>query len=103
MRQVTEDAYFAFNSRKKFRLSNTEVRVHDDVVYLLLHDNKIAMRTKNGLFLSHAGWPTNTTRERLSPFVNKIRKCEKEGDYKTKNVTLYYFIQAGLKIRCNHK
>ena len=76
MRQITEDAYSAFKSRKKFRLSNTEVRVHDDVVYLLLYDNKIAKRTKNGLFLSHAGWPTNTTRERLSPFVNKIKKCE---------------------------
>ena len=76
MRQITEDAYSAFKSRKKFRLSNTEVRISGDGVYLLLHDNEIAKQTKNGLFLSHAGWPTNTTRERLSPFVNKIRKCE---------------------------
>jgi hypothetical protein len=74
MRQITENAYSAFNSRKRFKSSNTEVRIDNDVVYLLLHDNKIAKRTKDGeLFLSHAGWPTKTTRERLSPFVNKIR------------------------------
>ena len=76
MRQITEDAYSAFKLRERFKSSNTEVRISGDGVYLLLHDNKIAKRTKNGLFLSHAGWPTNTTRERLSPFVNKIRKCE---------------------------
>ncbi|MEK6264833.1 MAG: hypothetical protein N2B06_08725 [Clostridium sp.] len=76
MRQITEDAYSAFKLRERFKSSNTEVRISGDGVYLLLHDNEIAKQTKNGLFLSHAGWPTNTTRERLSPFVNKIRKCE---------------------------
>ena len=77
MRQITEDAYSAFKLRERFKSSNTEVRISGDEVYLLLHDNEIAKQTKNGLFLSHAGWPTNTTRERLSPFVNKIRKCER--------------------------
>ena len=78
MRQITEDAYSAFNSRKRFKSSNTEVRVDGDVVYLLLHGNRIVKRTKDGLFLSHAGWPTVTTRERLSPFVNTIRKCKED-------------------------
>ena len=78
MRQITEDAYNAFNSKKRFKLNNTEVRIEDDVTYLILHGNKIVKQTKNGIFLSHAGWVTSTTRERLSPFVNKIRKCKND-------------------------
>lgn len=76
MRQITENAYNAFNSKKRFKLNNTEVRIKDDVTYLILHGNKIVKKDELGIHICNGGWNSVTTRERLSPFVNRIRKCK---------------------------
>ena len=68
MRKITREAYQAFNHKEPFKKSNTEVQVSDtgDVVQLLLHDNVIAKQVNGTLSITSAGWPTNTTKERLN-------------------------------------
>ena len=63
MRQITCDAVDAFVNGKRFNRANTEVR--DNAMYL--HGHKIAWIDLNGqLWISHCGYRTNTTKERLN-------------------------------------
>ena len=68
MRKITQEAYQAFINKKPFKKSNTEVQVLEDsgVVQLLLFDNTIAKQVGGILSITSAGWPTNTTKERLN-------------------------------------
>lgn len=70
MRQITSDAYYAFQNNERFKRSNTEVKIYPGgTKVLLLHGNEIVKYENGETFISDAGWATNTTRERLSPFV----------------------------------
>ena len=70
MRKITEEAYVAFNNRKKFKKRNTEVIVDGGDVYLELYGHCIAKKDGDGFIdVTLAGHPTNTTIERLSPFI----------------------------------
>ena len=92
MRQITADAIRAFRNGNKFKRGNMEV-VHYRVVpdlecgqrwqketkenahhprtsELLLHTNKIATLSNEGLTISICGWNTATTRERLNGLPN---------------------------------
>ena len=62
MRKVTEQAVAAFMNGYNFKSGNTEVR--DSAMYL--HGNKIAEWRDGELWITNAGWPSNTTKERLN-------------------------------------
>tara|TARA_Y100000592_G_C5381110_1_gene273463 strand:+ start:530 stop:898 length:369 start_codon:yes stop_codon:yes gene_type:complete len=88
MRKITQEALRAFDKGKKFKKSNTEVKIIKSMdkivrVELLLHGNVIAyqnwtyfkntvassfgdMKVSKDLWITAAGWRTNTTKERLN-------------------------------------
>jgi hypothetical protein len=69
MRKITSDAYNAFINNKRFKSSNTEVRIEDGETTMYLHGNKIAETQDNQIFISAGGYqPSRTTRERLNAF-----------------------------------
>ena len=71
MRKITRSAYQAFINKKPFTKSNTAVQVSEDgSVTLSLHGNTIAKQVNDTLSITSAGWPTNTTKERLNSFPN---------------------------------
>ena len=69
MRKITQQAVEAFNNSKKFKKSNMEVEVLENVTVLKLFGNEIAYRYNDPnrtLAITSAGWMTNTTKERLN-------------------------------------
>ena len=66
MRKITQEAVAAFEAGNNFRKGNTEVENVDGEVRLRLHGHTIAKSNAQGLFVSNAGWTTNTTKERLN-------------------------------------
>jgi hypothetical protein len=67
MRKVTKEVVSAFMAGNKKKVSNTET----DGAKLWLHGNMIATKRlcgqeEDGLYISHCGWPGNTTKERLN-------------------------------------
>lgn len=67
MRKITREALQAFINKEPFSKSNTTVHVSEDgEVTLLLHGNSIAKQVNGVLSICSAGWPTNTTKERLN-------------------------------------
>jgi len=79
MRQITSDAHDAFNTRRRFKSRNTEVRFNDGVITMYLHGRAIAKQEDNGLYISDGnyGW-SRTTAERLRPFPVNLRGCKGE-------------------------
>lgn len=69
-RQITQNAINAFYRGEKFNGGNTTVFVNPDTdqVVLRLHGNLIAYRQigTRSVFISNAGWFSNTTKERLN-------------------------------------
>lgn len=68
MRKITMEAYEAFINKKRFTKSNTAVRIEYDVVTLSIFGNIIAKLVDDRLSITTAGWPSNTTKERLNAF-----------------------------------
>ena len=70
MRQITRDAVRAFNNNQSFKRDNTEIRIiqgeKNTKTQMRLHNNVIAEKTPNGLFVCSCGWRSNTTKERLN-------------------------------------
>jgi hypothetical protein len=66
MKKVTEKVVSAFMQGKALKVSNTET----DGTALFLHGNKIAEKRSDGLYVSNAGWMSNTTKERLNALPN---------------------------------
>ena len=63
MRQITKEAVAAFLNGYYYKKSNMEVTCGE----MYLHGNKIAWLDVNGqLWISHCGYKTNTTKERLN-------------------------------------
>lgn len=62
MRKITTDICAAFLNREKKTKDNTRT----DGTTLYLYDNAIAEWRDDGLYITHAGWPTVTTKERLN-------------------------------------
>ena len=59
MRTITEKAVKAFLNTQKFKLSNTEVKVFDNVTILIYQGNKIAYLyndPKRTLSIQNCGW-----------------------------------------------
>ena len=76
MKQVTQQACTAFNNGRQWRKDNTEVFTAGSDTFMTLYNNPIARRSNGKVFVSHAGWRTNTTKERLNglPGVNIVQK-----------------------------
>ena len=71
MRKITHDAITAFRNGFKIKRGNTEVRILDNSRQLRLHGNVIAEYVADGgLWISSAGWESNTTKERLNGLPN---------------------------------
>lgn len=70
MRKVTKTIYAAFQRRQPCTVGNT--RTDGNAVYL--HGNKIVERREDGIYVSNAGWSTNTTKERLNAFCNVYQR-----------------------------
>lgn len=62
MRKITALTTLAFERKQKLSMGNT----HTDGEALYLHGNKIAEWREDGLYISNAGWMSNTTKERLN-------------------------------------
>lgn len=76
MRKVTELTCSAFVDRVKYTNGNT----HTDGTTLYLHGNAIAQWRDDGLYITHAGWPTNTTKERLNG-LSGVRISQNRGEW----------------------
>lgn len=62
MRKTTETIIRAFENHCVKSLGNS----YTDGIALYLHHNKIAEWRNNELWITNAGWSTNTTKERLN-------------------------------------
>lgn len=80
MRKITKDAVRAFLRFEKFKRDNTKVVVtKSGCAGLYLHNNLIAAHSPDNpgkIQISNAGWPSNTTKERLNglPNVSIVQK-----------------------------
>lgn len=73
MRQITQQASKAFWNRERFSLNNTLVSPTDSKdVFMYLHGNTIASIYWKVLEISHCGWKTKTTKERLNWILERI-------------------------------
>jgi len=76
MRKITQDAIKALYEKRNFKRGNTEVKEvinHSSAsscMVMYLHGNGIAKLEKNNLYIRHARWQTNTTKERLNGLPN---------------------------------
>jgi hypothetical protein len=72
-RKITTESIQKFLDGVPFKKSNMEVSREGTIYYLKLHGNKIAALESDGkMWISNAGWKSNTTKERLNglPGVN---------------------------------
>ena len=65
MRQITRKVCNAFQNRQSFKSGNSRT----DGRSMWLHDNKIAEWRDDGLWITNAGWNSNTTKERLNGLI----------------------------------
>lgn len=81
MRKITSEAVQSFMDRKKFKKSNMSVTIEEGITYLKLHNNKIAALLGDGrMWVSNAGWRSNTTKERLNGLPG-VRVNQKNWDW----------------------
>lgn len=77
-KKITTDAVRNFLDGVPFKRDNTEVVREGTIYYLKLFGNKIAARLSDGrMWISNAGWATNTTKERLNalPGVHIVQRA----------------------------
>jgi hypothetical protein len=66
-RKITKESVQKFLDGVPFKKSNMEVSREGTIYYLKLHGNKIAALESDGkMWVSNAGWKSNTTKERLN-------------------------------------
>lgn len=69
MRKIEEQMCEALNANRNWKLDNTEVRVVDTKIQVLLHGNIILNAEDGFVRLCTCGWKTNTTQSRLSAIL----------------------------------
>ena len=74
MRKVTKEVIAAFTNRYAKTIANSST----DGTSLYLHGNKIAEYREDGLYITNAGWRSNTTKERLNGLPN-VRIYQSKG------------------------
>lgn len=83
MRKTTQRIAEAFKNGKKLTLGNTNT----DGQTVCLHGNAIMRKTENGLYVTLAGWNTNTTRERINGILHVLGK---DSFFSQRNFIPYY-------------
>lgn len=66
MRKITKQAVNAFEKNKNFNDSNTIVKQENGVTKMFLFGNLIAKKENGKVYITNAGWESNTTKERLN-------------------------------------
>jgi len=66
MKKITKTIVSAFLNKESRHLNNTRT----DGTALFLYGNKIAEHKEDGLYITTAGWKTNTTKDRLNALPN---------------------------------
>ena len=80
-RKITQESIQAFIECRPFKKSNMEVVREGTIYYLKLFGNKIAAIERDGrLWISNAGWESNTTKERLNGLPN-VRVQQKSNQW----------------------
>lgn len=74
MRKITEQASRAFVNNYNFKLDNTLVEVSPTETRMYLHTHCIARKANGKVTLSHQGWTTKTTKDRLNGILCTMRK-----------------------------
>ncbi len=69
-KKITSDSVRALLDGIPFKRDNTEVVREGTIYYLKLFGNKIAAMRNGNLWISNAGWFSNTTKERLNALPN---------------------------------
>ena len=69
-KKITQQSVRKFLDRTPFKKDNTEVVKEDSIYYLKLFGNKIAAIDNGRMWISNAGWDSNTTKERLNGLPN---------------------------------
>jgi hypothetical protein len=79
MRKIEREMIQAIIDRSHFSKANTKVAVHVPMgvdsraeMRVYLHDNHIATYAKEGLYINHQGWKTNTTKSRLNALIQFV-------------------------------
>ena len=79
MRKITEDAHEAFKNNKRFKSSNTEVRIEDGDTNMYLFGKHIAKKIGDELYISDGNYGTSvTTSNRLNGFRSVHLRIRKE-------------------------
>ena len=100
MRQIEKMMVLAVANNQNFKLSNTEVKVLNNNVFVALHGNLIFARVNNKEYYSNAGWNTRTTASRLRALGadystnSKKRNCDLIS--KNEMLDIYYSCMFGL-------
>lgn len=84
MRKITQLAAQAFIAGRPFTQSNTTVTHEGDNSRMYLHGNLIAHKTSDKLYVTLAGWPTVTTRERVNGLLTTMGRYERLFQHKHK-------------------
>lgn len=73
MRKITQQSVSAFFAGVNFKSGNMSVQSDSNGYYeMRLHGNLIAYRCNDGIFISNAGWSSNTTKERLNGILSHL-------------------------------
>ena len=94
-RQITDEIIRAFLNGENKKISNSEVKADCKGVRMYLFGNLIAERVGNRIRITMAGYPTNTTRERLNGIPGVSLRQEKGIQYlngKEINVNEFYLV-----------
>lgn len=100
MRKITEQSVDAFLKGHTLNKQNmavstafgTHILLPDykgELTIMSLHGNDIAIKTKDSLFITNAGWFSNTTKERLNGLINEFYgypDCIGKGIYQKQGV-----------------
>ena len=80
MRKITKEAKYHFDNWINWKKSNTETRCDGSGgIYLLLFNNKIALKKEAGILITDAGHCTATTQRRLQGITDlKLRRYKGE-------------------------
>ena len=76
MRRITERIVSAFLRDESLKIDNTRT----DGRAIWLWENKIAEFREDGLWITNAGWPSTTTKERLNG-IPDVRIAQKKGQW----------------------
>lgn len=85
MRKVTQDAVWSFYKGKQATHNNTQIKIENGVTKMFLFGNLIAKMEDGKLFITNAGWRTNTTKERLNG-LKGVNIYQKKGTWYLNNL-----------------